>query len=74
MTIVEHHLVSDGRKPLEIISENGKLDYVLADGDLTPGGEPTILPIRDKIVIFSAFPSSNAQILQVRGHFCLTFT
>lgn len=65
VAIVEHHLVSDARSPLEINSEKGDLELICADGELAPGGKPNILSIRDKIVVFSAFPSSNSQILQV---------
>lgn len=60
--ILNHHLHTDDAKPLKM-NTNGIIEV---DDQVVLPERPAGLP-RDKIVIYSHFPSSNRQILSVRN-------
>src|SRR5436190_12834038 len=58
--ILQYHLHTDGRPPLQVVDDT----LVPSDGCTVQEGSP------DKIIIYSAFPSSNLQLLKVsKSHF-----
>jgi hypothetical protein len=56
--IIEHHLQQDGARPLKIDADGRTLVP-------NPSNEPRSYDTCDKVVVFSAFPSTNRVLMDV---------